>query len=51
MANGVGGEPGSHTSTGTVPATPAVVPYDGLTRPPLIASVPTAITIFGCGMA
>ena len=51
MLNGPGGDPGSHTSTGTTPPTPPAVAYDGLDSPPLTASVPTAMTTFGCGMA
>ncbi len=51
MANGAGGEPGSHTSTGTAAPIPPEVAYDGLTSPPLTASVPTAMTTLGCGMA
>ncbi len=50
MANGAGGEPGSHTSTGTAPPTPPAVAYDGLASPPLTASVPTAMTTLGWGM-
>ena len=47
MANGLGGLPGTHTSTGITLATPASRP---LSSPPLTASVPTAITTFGSGM-
>ena len=43
----VGGLPGTHTSTGTDPATPE---SRSLSSPPLTASVPTAMTTFGSGM-
>ncbi len=51
LLNGVGGEPGSQTSTGTIAPIPPATAYDGLASPPLTASVPTATTIFGAGMA
>ena len=50
MPNGLGGEPGSQTSTGTVAPTPAVTASLGRSSPPLTASVPAAITTFGSGM-
>ena len=49
--NGLGGEPGTHTSTGTTSPTLPSVAYEGLTSPPLTASVPAAITTFGSGIA
>ena len=50
MLNGLGGEPGRNTSTGTVAATPAVTVSLWLSSPPLTASVPTAMTTFGSGI-
>ena len=50
MPNGLGGEPGSQTSTGTVAATPPVTASLSLSSPPLTASVPTAMTTFGSGI-
>ena len=43
----IGGLPGTHTSTGTDPATPE---SRSLSSPPLTASTPTAMTTFGSGM-
>ena len=51
MPNGLGGEPASQMSTGTVAPTPPVVASLPASRPPLTASVPVAITTFGSGIA
>ena len=50
MPNGLGGEPGSQTSTGTVAPTPPVTASLSLSSPPLTASVPTAMTTLGSGI-
>src|SRR5207244_5417917 len=50
MPNGLGGEPGSQTSTGTVAKTPPATASLSRSSPPLTASVPTAITTFGSGI-
>ena len=51
MPNGLGGEPASQMSTGTVAPTPPVTASLPASRPPLTASVPAAITTFGSGIA
>src|SRR5579875_2853051 len=50
IANGGGGEPGSHTSTSMTEPMPPEVAYESARSPPPQASVPTAITTFGSGI-
>ena len=49
-AIGLGGEPGTYTSTGRTVSTPPAVDSVVAARPPLQASVPAATTAFGSGI-
>ena len=48
--SGLGGQPGTYTSTGRTPSIPGSTLYESKYKPPVIAQAPIAMTYFGSGI-
>ena len=48
--SGLGGQPGTYTSTGKIPSIPGSTLYESKYNQPVIAHAPIAMTYFGSGI-